>query len=208
MFNDTTRASPVTNTVRNDHERIVMRGIVLRNGLAFMQSNKTGYDESRFMHLVCPVCGTRFHRPPSHVARNKDHTTCSRGCASEARKVRIETHCVICGEGMELIPSMIEKKTTCSKQCSTLRRVKDIKTVRKSSLGAYKRIALEISNRGKCENCCTQTGPWVVRGLKATVAATGEVIIDKSATHLWCRHCHLSSVAQSGYFGRIRSRGH
>ena len=166
------------------------------DGLYFEQTNKTGYDESRYMHLVCPVCGTKFHRPPSHVARNKWHTTCSVGCAAEARKVRVESSCVICGKAMELIPSEVIRRTTCSKQCSTLRRIKNIETVSPYRLGGYKAAAKEIAKKQECEKCGIRVGPWVVRNLIAKVTALGETIVDRSRHQLWCRRCYLAELGR------------
>ena len=186
----------------------VMRGFTVKTGLAFEQANKTGYNESRYMHLVCPVCGTRFHRPPSHVARNKGHTTCSRGCASEARRVRIETHCVACGKSMEQTPSDAKRITTCCKECSTLRRIKDINNVRPWALGAYQKKMKEIANRGDCVNCGVEMGPWVVRGLRASVDDSGASIVDDSSAELWCRHCHLCGISESGLLGRVNKLGY
>ena len=184
-----------------------MRGFIIKTGLEFEQTNKTGYDESRYKHLVCPICGTRFHRPPSHVARVKGIATCSRGCAAEAREVRVETNCVSCGKVMSQKPSDSIKITTCSKECSTLRRIKNIKAVKPSSLGGYLKAAKRIAKIETCHKCLGNTGPWVVRNLMASVRSTGETIVDESSAELWCRSCHLIEVAPKGPPARIKKHG-
>lgn len=183
-----------------------LRGFLVKTGVAFEKSNLTGYAGSRHMHLTCPICGLRFHRPPSHVARNKVSTTCSRGCASESLKVRIETECVSCGASMEQTPSNAARVTTCSKECSTLRRVKNIKTV-KRSLGAYVKASREICGRQSCEKCGANSGPWVVRNLEASIDESGRSYVDSSAAELWCRKCHLIDVAPMGAVERVRKYG-
>jgi len=170
---------------------VVMRGFNSKNGLAFQQTNKTGYDESRYMHLVCPICLTPYHRPPSHIARCKGVSTCSVACAVIARRVRVETHCVTCGKSMEQTPSNAVRVVTCSKECSTVRRIKDIATVKPYGLGVYIAKVKEIKSFSQCKNCGVEVGPWVVRGLGAAVSPSGEVELDESDAELWCRHCHL-----------------
>ena len=185
-----------------------MRNFIVKTGLVLEKSNKTGYAESRYMHLTCPICGVIFNRPPSHVARNKGHTTCSRACAAEARKVRVETHCVICGKSMELTPCDVARKTTCSKECSTLRRTRGSKNTKPKSLAAYKKRAKEIAKTMECKNCGTSIGPWVVRGLEAEVTNSGKTIIGDECAELWCRHCHLSNIAPLGFIARYKDHGY
>lgn len=185
-----------------------MRNFIVKTGLAFVTTNKTSYAESRYMHLTCPICGVVFNRAPSHVSRTKGHSTCSRACAAEARKVRVETQCVICEKSMELIPSEVEKKTTCSKECSTLRRTRGSKNTKPAALAAYQKRAKEIAKTMECKNCGTSIGPWVVRGLKAEVTDDGKTIIDDECAELWCRHCHLSNVAHLGFIARYKIHGY
>jgi len=146
--------------------------------------------------MSCPICGRQFRRPPSHAARVSVNC-CSRGCAAEARKVRIETHCVVCGVTMEQTPSDAERVTVCSKLCSSIRRRKS-DAPKKSNFAVYKKVADEIATQGLCANCGAKHGPWVVRGLHVSFDSTNAVVLDRSDASLWCRQCHLKDVAPSG----------
>jgi hypothetical protein len=176
---------------------ITKRGFFVKGGVYMEQENLTGYNESRAMLITCPVCFTKFKRAPSHVAR-RETCCCSRGCAAEIRKVRVISPCVSCGKQMELTPSNVPKKTTCSKSCSTLRRVKNSKTVKKTSFGAYLKRVKEISARQLCANCLTTVGPWAVKNLEASMNDEGDVTVNDDHAELWCLSCHMSNVAPLG----------
>jgi hypothetical protein len=154
--------------------------------------------------ITCPICFIRFHRPPSHVARVAT-SYCSRGCAAEGRIVRVVSNCVGCGEAMELVPSMVGKKTTCSKKCSTLRRAKGPGKLTRNFSAVSKRVK-EIQKRGKCINCGGNHGPWAVRGLYGEMQPDGEVVIDGERAELWCSHCHLTDIAPLGPAARDAGR--
>jgi hypothetical protein len=162
-------------------------------------TNKTGYDESRTMVIVCPICFTSFNRPPSHVTRTKTGVSCcSRQCAASARVVRISVPCVSCSAPMELIPSSVGKITTCSKKCSTLRRIGSDATSKQSSFGVYKKAIAEISANGACKHCRTSIGPWAVRGVRVSIMADGETMVHTNDAELWCKQCHLVGIAPLG----------
>lgn len=167
-----------------------------RHGLRGEQCNLSPLDPSRAMYLTCPICYTRFSRPPSHVARNKWGTYCGRGCAAEGRKVRIDVPCVVCGKQMELRPCDIGRKTTCSKQCSSLRRRSS--NVRPKATAAYKKAIRKIATPGVCENCETNSGPWIVRGVIAEPHDDGSVSVDSSGARLLCRPCYFSEIGVIG----------
>ena len=158
-------------------------------------TNLTKYSESRVMYVSCPVCWTRFSRPPSHLSR-ASVSTCSRACAAEARVVRVSTECVICGKEMSMIPSDVGKVTTCSTACSTLRRIK--LGTRKTSFAKYQKAAKRIRTRGSCQKCGTNCGPWVIRGMTSNMQENGTVTVNESGAELWCRHCHLKDIAHLG----------
>ena len=151
------------------------------------------YSIDRQLLISCPICGTRFHRPPSHVERNKNGTYCSRACAGEALKIRVITHCVSCGKEMELTPNLAIRIKTCSKECSTLRRTKG-KIGKKYNLKPALKIIKEIKKRGKCEKCGATQGPWVVRGVIGEVLETGVSVVKSNGAELWCRLCHLHGI--------------
>lgn len=143
----------------------------------------------------CPVCGIAFEKPAAWAKRDGAHH-CSRACASEARKVRVETHCVVCGKAMEKIPSEAARVTTCGKGCSSIRRRSE--TPKHQSFAAYKAAAMQIAARGVCKKCGTQHGPWVVRGLKFSIGDDKAPNVAANDAELWCKHCHLKDVAPAG----------
>jgi len=160
----------------------------VRNGLGF------SYDQK--LLITCPICYTRFHRPPSHVAR-VGVSYCSRACSAQGAITRVIVNCVSCNKPMELTPSNVGRKTTCSKKCKTLKRASGPNTVSRNFADVQTR-AKEIKKRGICVNCGVNHGPWAVRGLYGEMEADGSVIIDDDKAELWCRHCHLKDVAHLG----------
>lgn len=149
--------------------------------------------------FVCEICGLPFERNASAAKRHRT-SFCSVACFHESMRVRIETPCIICGNKMSLQPSQIGKKVTCSKECSTRRRISLGKKgkITPSVFAEYKRAAASIKTREICCNCKRTTGPWVVRNLEITVPDTGPVAVNASAAELWCKKCHLCDCAPLG----------
>ncbi len=167
-------------------------------------NKKSALNHQSGQGVKCPVCFSWFFRAPSHLSRAKN-PTCSRACACEARKIRIETHCVSCGKSMEQTPSDANRIVTCSKKCSTLRRIKrgGIETNNSHyAFSAYKNAAKIKTKDCKCKKCNTSIGSWVVKGIKAYLQDDGDVIIDDTNAEIWCRRCHLSDIALIGVEAR------
>jgi hypothetical protein len=81
-------------------------------------------DGHKAMELTCPVCLLRFHRPASHVARNKSGiVTCSLACRGIAFRKRVKIECQICGKPFDVIKSFAEQKriTTCGAKCKSIK---------------------------------------------------------------------------------------
>ena len=149
--------------------------------------------------MTCPICGIRFERYISHLAR-VGCPTCSYACAGMARRVRIITNCRVCGTAMEHTPSDAARITTCSKRCSSLRRTGGNPLVSPSGTAAYKNAAAKALEAGQCKICGVKHGPWSVVGIKveysdgiASLLANGE---------LWCRQCHLAKASALGAHAR------
>lgn len=150
--------------------------------------------------LICPICGLKFATYAAW-AKKVNVCCCSRACAAEARKVRVITQCVSCGKDMEHTPSDAARITTCSKVCSTLRRVKgNGAPLRNSSAAIYQEAAKRISQSQECSSCGVLHGPWCVVGLQyrwdhgvPTMVHDGE---------LWCRKCHLDRASKLGVLAR------
>jgi endogenous inhibitor of DNA gyrase (YacG/DUF329 family) len=73
-------------------------------------------------YVTCTICGKIAQRAPSNV--NEGANYCSRHCQSVGAISRTPTPCVVCGKEMSLTPSDKRRITTCSKECSTIRRSK------------------------------------------------------------------------------------
>lgn len=186
--------TPARTRATVSHGSILMLSPV-KSGLGHTQSNLTPLSRTRTMTLTCPICCLRFHRPPSHAARvNVNY--CSVACRNEGSKVRVESHCVVCGGVMFLTPSLSARLSTCSKRCSTLRRLKRNNPSPKS-LAAGKKTIESIRQRGSCCRCGANHGPWMVRGLK-TVFVDGVPEIDDSNGELWCNRCFWPWAARLG----------
>lgn len=183
----------------------VSGGFGPRSGLQREQQNLTSYERSRAMTITCPICYTRFNRPPCHVARSAVNY-CSRGCQAEGRKVRVHTTCIICENDMEQTPSNAARVVTCSKKCSSIRRRNLDRPPRKTSFAAYKKSVNEIIKSGACSHCGVRHGPWAVRGVNVKVSQDGEVYADASTAELWCRNCHLTDIAPLGAAERERKK--
>lgn len=167
-----------------------------KSGLMRSISNRTPISRSiGKLVFSCPVCGMAFEKPAAWAKRDDSHH-CGRACAAEARKVRVETHCVVCGEAMEKIPSEAGRVTTCSKECSSIRRRSE--NPRPQSFTVYKDAAMKIAAPGVCQKCGATHGPWVVRGLKFAIGSHKEPTVDSDSAELWCKHCHLKELAPIG----------
>ena len=145
--------------------------------------------------FLCPVCGIAFAKPAAWAKRANNHH-CSRACAAEARKVRVETHCVVCGKAMEKTPSVAARTTTCGKECSSIRRRSENPNPR--SFVAYKAAVMKIAARCVCKKCGAQHGPWVVRGMKFKIGDDKSPNVATDEAELWCKHCHLKEVSPEG----------
>jgi hypothetical protein len=99
---------------------------------------------------------------------------------------------------MMLSPSNVERKTTCSPECSSAKKRSRGSNTRKFGLAAYQLAVKEISKRGVCEKCGTTTGPWAVRGLVVDVIDGRMPSCISANASLWCKHCHLVEVAPLG----------
>ena len=163
------------------------------SGMVRAFSNLTPLKRTAGMiNLSCQTCGIDFYRPAAWAKRAANHY-CSRGCSAESRKVRVETHCAICGKSFYKIPSAIALAKTCSKKCSSILRRSD--NPRPRNFVDYKALAKKISAVGVCCKCGKTDGPWAVRGIKADFLEDGTLDIDVSNADLWCNRCHLINVA-------------
>ncbi len=85
---------------------------------------------------VCPVCSKPFYRHPSAITNAKHGVVCcSKDCQYQARvlgivprvvehpyiyskpSTKIEKQCVVCSKTFKVIPSLVESRKTCSRQC-------------------------------------------------------------------------------------------
>lgn len=158
-------------------------------------SRLTPLAASKVMGLTCPICGTRFHRPPCHVAR-VNVCYCSVGCANEGHKCGVMVPCAVCGEPMYTTPSKLGKVTTCSKTCARLKKIKPRRGKPYRPLET-KAIVAQVRQRERCERCGVTHGPWIVRGI-VVAGYPPDVVIDASEVALWCQHCHLSEEGPRG----------
>jgi len=160
---------------------------------AFSQKTKLSYNDG--MQVACSYCGISFKRPASHLER-VSAPCCSRACAAAIRVINIETKCIICHKIFVVIPSNLVRKTTCSKECSSMRR-KSGKNLNIRSLAKVKIVIKEIEKRCYCYNCNSVIGPWVVRNIGATYE-NGHTEVNSTKAELWCKHCHLKNIAPLG----------
>lgn len=173
-------------------EQRISKTIPPASGMVRAFSNLTPLKRTAGMiNLSCQMCGIEFCRPYAWVKRAANHY-CSRGCASNARKVLVETHCVICGKSFYKVPSAVALVKTCSKNCSSILRQSD--NPRPRSFVDYKKLAKKISAIGVCCKCGKKDGPWAVRGIKSHFLNDGTLNIDASNAVLWCNRCHLINV--------------
>jgi hypothetical protein len=152
------------------------------------------------LSFTCPNCYLIFERYACW-AKRVNVNYCSRECADEGRKVRVQVSCVVCGVGMELTPSDIGRITTCCKRCSAKRRQCDTPYPR--SFTNYKNAVKLIAKREVCSRCGTRSGPWRVRGIESELD-DGLLNVDASKAFLLCQTCHFKEVGVIG--GRSRQR--
>jgi hypothetical protein len=155
------------------------------------------------MLLQCPICGIDFLRYACHAKRVAVNY-CGRGCAAKGAEVKVETSCVVCGKEMLLTPTEAARITTCSKACSSKRRRSKDHAGRPSGFAAYRKAAASVANRGVCDSCGTQAGPWVVRGIRIELKEGCEPTANTKDAKLFCKHCHLKEIAPLGTEGRKR----
>lgn len=151
------------------------------------------------LSFVCPICGISFEKPAAWAKRTENHY-CSRACSAEGKKVRVETHCVVCGKAMEQIPSSVARITTCGKLCSSIRRRSD--APKHTGFAVYQKAIKDIAANGFCCKCGNVHGPWVVRSLKVVISEDKSVRVDADSAQLWCKHCHLEDIAPIGGYAK------
>jgi len=159
------------------------------------------------LRFTCPNCGIVFERYACW-AKRVNVSYCSRDCSNEARRVRVQVSCVVCGEHYEVTPSNIGRKTTCGKLCSSKRRQSD--NPHPKSFNAYKDAIKLIASREVCSRCEVRSGPWMVRNIKS-VFGDGVLDVDSSKAFLLCQYCHFKEVGVVGGQSRqkqIRKRGY
>lgn len=174
-----------------------------KSGMVRTTSNRTPlYRSAGKLSFDCPVCGISFEKPAAWAKRVSNHY-CSVACTNEAKKVRIETHCVVCGKAMEQTPSDAARVTTCGKKCSSIRRRS--KNPKPKAFLAYKEVIKQIAQRGVCVLCGAKHGPWVVRGLNGEIGADNELSVTATDAELWCKHCHLKDISPLGIAALLES---
>lgn len=86
-------------------------------------SGQATLSKSRRVTVSCDNCGVPVTRRPSQIKGKT--TACSKDCAGMLRRVRVKSHCVICGKEMELTPSNVVQVVTCSRTCQKMRQSYD-----------------------------------------------------------------------------------
>ena len=87
-------------------------------------SNKTKLARTHGkIYLNCDLCMMLYETYACWAKRANRHY-CSRACASEGKITQVENACAICGDTFLMIKSNYEhnRKTTCSKECRSLKR--------------------------------------------------------------------------------------
>ena len=146
------------------------------------------------VRLICPICFIDFQKPYAWVKRCENNY-CGRGCANEAKKVRIEKACMICGKIMSLTPTLFKRCVTCSRECKSAKTRIHGNPYRSSY--AYQEALDEIVKTNKCQSCGRTHGPWTIRNLKVHTDGIG-LKADSSKAFLLCRHCALLETAEKG----------
>jgi hypothetical protein len=108
------------------HERSMKDTVPLKGSAIRLTSNLTPLSRSSGkIPMNCDLCGTGFETYACWAKRKKNHY-CSKGCADEGKRRIAERQCVECGKTMQMIPSHIERISTCSQECSRERRRKQM----------------------------------------------------------------------------------
>lgn len=103
----------------------------------------------------CDHCGKLFEKHTCHVSRNAANY-CSRKCDALGRRKRLEKDCVVCGKTMSLTPSNYVRLTTCSKECSSIRRSTMLKKVKWIPV-KDKKVHIKVNKRKDYTNYSAQT---------------------------------------------------
>jgi hypothetical protein len=90
-------------------------------GLKAIIASATKIGHNWGIEVSCDHCNIAFRKAASHAKRTA-HNYCGHGCASAARRKRMETTCCICGTALEVTPSDSVKYKTCSKPCEVERK--------------------------------------------------------------------------------------
>ena len=163
-----------------------------KDGMQFHRGQLTSLQRNRSkLTLNCDHCGIPFQKYAAWAKRSNKHY-CGRGCASAGRMVRIPKPCIVCNTEMLLTPYNIKRISTCSKDCSRKRRVKNNINLRSSP--DYVAIVNRLRKNALCNTCGTTNGPWVVRGIN-TWLEDGLSCAEGNDAYLVCQQCHLQSVA-------------
>lgn len=90
-----------------------------KGGMVSERSNATPMARKHgIMWSNCDHCGLEFNRAASHLRRRGSHY-CSRGCQWDAKRVRINKACIVCGELFGVTPTNWFHIVTCSKPCAS-----------------------------------------------------------------------------------------
>ena len=169
---------------------------VPRRGMAYETENRTPLVRTKNANLQCPICLIHFHRPPSHADRvNVNY--CSRACANEGKRVRVEVECCSCARPMWIIPSWVGKVRACSPKCTTLRKVSAGKKTYWWNLKGALELTKRIWEKGVCDSCGVTHGPWAVSGM-AIAYLDGVPVPDDSGAILLCQRCRLIRDGEKG----------
>lgn len=155
--------------------------------------------------LTCAQCGLHFERYACWIKRsNRTYPACcSRACAAEQRKMfRVDVACSVCNAEMNLTPSALGKKTTCSKACSDIKKRGPQPNLKGNK--ASKDAIMKIAARGTCSCCGNNVGPWVIRGFDVSADEQGTLHINSEQATLWCRACHLTDLTPIAAAARIQ----
>lgn len=167
-------------------------------------NNKTpAARNSKKMQLECPVCAQTFERYACW-ARRVNENYCGRGCAAAAKRIEVERRCTVCDKAFITTPSLALMKTTCGPVCSSVKkRAGRARSADRVHYAAHEKAAKQIAAKGICSQCGVTHGPWVVRGVRVVAPPDAVPFADVSVASLWCRQCHLASIAADG--GRVRA---
>jgi ribosomal protein L44E len=63
-----------------------------------------------------------------------------------------------------------------------------------------------IAARSECTKCGVTHGPWAIKGLKMYFDEHNMPHSDDQDAELWCRKCHMQSIAQTGGLASGKAR--